>query len=52
MGTALSIFGGIVVGLYIVGGVVMAIYESSQTDDPFSIKTVFVWLPKMFGFFR
>jgi hypothetical protein len=32
---------------YCAAGVVMALYESSQTDDPFDWKTVITWLPKM-----
>jgi hypothetical protein len=35
--------------VYGLAGVVMAFYESSQTDDPFNWTTILTWLPKMFG---
>jgi len=35
--------------VYGIAGVVMAFYESSQTDDPFNPMTIVTWLPKMLG---
>lgn len=35
--------------IYGLCGVVMAFYESSQTDDPFDAMTIVTWLPKMLG---
>ena len=34
---------------YCIIGVIMAVYEQSQTDDPFNPKTILTWLPKMLG---
>jgi hypothetical protein len=39
-------------GIYAGLGCVMAFYEKSQTDDPWSWKTVVLWLPMMFGLGR
>lgn len=44
--------GGVIGFLYLLAGVVMAFYESSQTDDPFDWTTILSWLPKMFGLVR
>lgn len=37
-----------VVVIYLLLGVIQAIYEASQTSDPFKVSTVFTWLYKMF----
>ena len=34
--------------VYCLAGVVMGLYEMSQTDDPFNPMTIVTWLPKMF----
>ena len=39
----------VLVVVYGLAGVVMALYESSQTDDPFNAMTILTWLPKMLG---
>ena len=35
--------------LYLLAGVVMALYENIQTDNKFDWKTIFTWLYKIFS---
>lgn len=42
----------ILAGLYVAAGALMGWFEMSQTDDPFRLSQLALWLPRMFGFFN
>jgi hypothetical protein len=45
-----TLFGviGLIAGVYLLLGAVMALYEMIQTDNKFHWKTIFTWLYKIF----
>lgn len=47
MGTLFGVIG-LIAGVYLLLGVVMAFYEQTQTDNKFDWKTIFTWLYKIF----
>ena len=45
---ALFIVIGLIVGVYLLLGVVMSLYEMTQTSNKFDWVTIFTWLYKIF----